>query len=67
MQQARTNILIGFGDFARFLGVSTRKVFRHREAMRATGAIEDHSYQGRLYSVAAPEALNRYWRQRSFD
>jgi len=67
MQEQQTNILIGFGDFAEFLGVSIRRVFRHREAMQAAGVIEDHIYQGRFYSVCCPEHLNRFWKNRRFD
>ena len=59
-------ILIGFPEMAGFLGVSIRRVFQHRQAMRAVGAIEDHIYKGRLYTVSAPNELNRYWRGETF-
>jgi hypothetical protein len=67
MQQPNKSILIGVGDFAGFLGVSVRRIFRHGPAMRAAGAMEEHSYRGRLYSVTLPDELNRDWRQRRFD
>lgn len=67
MQQVKPKILISFSAMAAFLGISARKLFRHRSAMRAAGVIEDRFHQGRLYSVALPAQINRYWRNRSFD
>jgi hypothetical protein len=67
MQQVNKRILINFSDFAAFLGVSVRKVFKHRAAMRKLGVIETHCVQGRLYTVSCPDALNTYWKARSFE
>jgi hypothetical protein len=67
MQQAPNDILIDFPAFASFLGISVRRIFRHRHAMEAAGAIENHFYQGRFYSVALPHRLCAYWKARSFD
>jgi hypothetical protein len=67
MYQASPKILIGFGDFAGFLGVSIRRIFRHRQALRSVGAIEEHFYKGKIYSVALPDRLTKSWKARKFD
>ena len=63
----RKKILIGWEDFAGYLGIGLHKLLRHRQALRHAGVIERHGYQGRLYTVCCPDRLNDYWRARRFD
>jgi hypothetical protein len=60
-------ILIGFEQFSAYLGIGIHRILRHKAAMKAAGIVEGHFYQGRLYSVALPGELNRYWKERRFD
>jgi hypothetical protein len=48
------SILIDFPEMAGFLGVSTRRIRRHRFEMEKSGVIGLHNYQGRLLSVWPP-------------
>jgi hypothetical protein len=67
MNNKAAKILIGFEGFADFLGISTRKVFRHRHAMKAAGVIGRHAHGGRFYFVALPAKLSGYWRKREWE
>lgn len=60
-------ILIGFPKMAAFLGVKLPELLQRRDEMESVGIVETHLRGVRIYNVASPEALKRYWRERTFD